>query len=163
MLTEYFVPAMMLAALSWANFHQLKCSSPTTRHFIFRSIVWGTVMALFAMCSLAYATANSAAVMLSQQDSNCLNSPECYARTHQLPSSECQSMIEQKAHFPLAWQVEKGIPTFNTFYWYDVNRKTVQMFGRQATTTNEIGMRLSVSYFCIFDANSGEIIAASFE
>ncbi|MDI6439155.1 hypothetical protein [Cronobacter dublinensis] len=120
-------------------------------------------MALFAMCSLAYATANSAAVMLSQQDSNCLNSPECYARTHQLPSSECQSMIEQKAHFPLAWQVEKGIPTFNTFYWYDVNRKTVQMFGRQATTTNEIGMRLSVSYFCIFDANSGEIIAASFE
>ncbi|EOL9021305.1 hypothetical protein ACM914_002444 [Cronobacter dublinensis] len=120
-------------------------------------------MALFAMCSLAYATANSAAVMLSQQDSNCLNSPECYARTHQLPSSECQSMIEQKAHFPLAWRVEKGIRAFNTFYWYDVNRKTVQMFGHQATTTNEIGMQIPVSYFCIFNANSGEIIAASFE
>lgn len=163
MLTEYFVPAMMLAALSWANFYQLKCSSPTTRHFIFRSIMWGTVMALFAMCSLAYATANCAAVMTSQQDSNCLNSPECYARTHQLPSRECQSMIEKKAHFIINWRAEEGIQTFEKFYWYDIHRKTVQMFGQQAMTKNKVGMYIPVRYYCVFNAQSGEIFTASFE
>lgn len=79
------------------------------------------------------------------------------------PSRECQVIIENKAHFPIQWREVKELEIFDTFYCYDKYKKIVQMFGRLATTQNSLGMQITVRYYCLFNSDSGEVIATSFE
>ena len=163
MLIQYCVPMMILAAFNWANFNRLKFSLLVERLRSLKRIMWAGIIAVIATLTLLASPAHSAESLTTQHDLNCLISPECYAKTHKTPSHECQVIIENKAHFPIQWRGEKGLEIFDTFYWYDTHKKIVQMFGRQATTQNSLGMEITVRYYCIFNSDSGEVITASFE
>ncbi|EHZ0008828.1 TPA: hypothetical protein MRP47_001794 [Escherichia coli] len=64
--------------------------------------------------------------------------------------------------FRHVWQ-ESEAPVFNTYLWHDENAKIIQAFGQQAKGVNGLGMLAPLQYFCVFNAKTGEVIAASFE
>ncbi|SAS79196.1 Uncharacterised protein [Klebsiella pneumoniae] len=71
--------------------------------------------------------------------------------------------MDKKATFRHVWQESEAQPVFNTYLWHDENKRTIQMFGQQAKAINSQGMLTPLQYFCIFNASTGEVIAASFE
>ncbi|MDU7869880.1 MAG: hypothetical protein E7J78_22490, partial [Pantoea sp.] len=91
------------------------------------------------------------------------SAPECYAKAHHNPVRECKQVMDKKATFRHVWQVSEAQPVFNTYLWHDENKRTIQMFGQQAKAINSLGMQIPLQYFCVFNANTGEVIAASFE
>ncbi|EFB2518611.1 TPA: hypothetical protein HJL26_003473, partial [Escherichia coli] len=90
------------------------------------------------------------------------DNPECYAKTHHNPVRECKKVMDEKAKFRHVWQ-ESEAPVFNTYLWHDENAKIIQAFGQQAKVVNSLGMLAPLQYFCVFNAKTGEVIAASFE
>lgn len=91
------------------------------------------------------------------------NSPECYAKTHHNSVRECKQVMDEKATFRHVWQESEAQPVFGTYLWHDEQKKTIQAFGQQAKAINSLGMQTPLQYFCVFNANTGEVIAASFE
>lgn len=91
------------------------------------------------------------------------SSPECYAKKHHNPVMECRQVMDKKATFRHVWSDNEEQPQFTTYLWHDEKKRTIQMFGQQAKAINSLGMQIPLQYFCIFNANTGEAIAASFE
>ena len=61
------------------------------------------------------------------------------------------------------WQESEAQPIFGTYLWHDEEKKMIQAFGHQASAINSLEMLTPLQYYCVFNANTGEIIAASFE
>ena len=78
------------------------------------------------------------------------------------PDGLNEPVTDEKAKFRHVWQ-ESEAPVFNTYLWHDENAKIIQAFGQQAKVVNSLGMLAPLQYFCIFNAKTGEVIAASFE
>ena len=69
----------------------------------------------------------------------------------------------EKATMCHVWQERETQPVFNIYLWHDENERTIQMFGQQAKAINSLRIQTPLQYFCVFNANTGEVIAASFE
>jgi len=91
------------------------------------------------------------------------NTPECYAKAHQYPVRECKQVMDKKATFRHVWQESEAQPVFETYLWHDEQKKTIQAFGQQAKAINSMNMLIPLQYFCVFNANTGKVIAASYE
>ncbi|HAN6601115.1 TPA: hypothetical protein IF077_005121, partial [Escherichia coli] len=91
------------------------------------------------------------------------DNPECYAKTHHNPVRECKQVMDKKATFRHVWQENEAQSVFGTYLWHDEQKRTIQAFGHQANSINSLGMLTPLQYFCVFNANTGEVIAASFE
>lgn len=126
--------------------------------------LYGVLWALSHWC-WAYApfSAVGAEHQTARKDIVCADdNPECYAKTHHNPVRECKKVMDEKAKFRHVWQ-ESEAPVFNTYLWHDENAKIIQAFGQQAKVVNSLGMLAPLQYFCVFNAKTGEVIAASFE
>lgn len=71
--------------------------------------------------------------------------------------------MEKKATFRHVWKENEAQQVFESYFWHDEKQKTIQAFGHQANAINSLDMLIPLQYFCIFNANTGEVIAASFE
>ena len=128
-----------------------------------RADSWGLLGTLSLVLGVCTFSAVSAEHPAAKQDTLCLgNAPECYAKTHHNPVRECKKVMDEKAKFRHVWQ-ESEAPVFNTYLWHDENAKIIQAFGQQAKVVNGLGMLAPLQYFCVFNAKTGEVIAASFE
>ncbi|WP_337262269.1 MULTISPECIES: hypothetical protein [unclassified Serratia (in: enterobacteria)] len=94
---------------------------------------------------------------------SCNSSPECYAKNHHNPVVKCQLELEHKATFSYIWISRSPSEIFTTYLWFKEGKKEIQVFGGNARFINGFGMQMPLKYFCIFNADTGDIIASSFE
>ncbi|TKI03157.1 hypothetical protein [Martelella alba] len=152
------------AALSWASYSVVAHVVSKQQFSTLRAIAWGSLGTLSLVLGLYAFSAVSAEHPAEKQNTLCSgNSPECYAKTHHNPVRECKQVMDKKATFRHVWQESEAQPVFGTYLWHDEQKKTIQAFGNQANAINSLGMLTPLQYFCVFDANSGEVITASFE
>lgn len=129
-----------------------------------RAVSWGILGTLALVLGVCAFSAVSAEHPAAKQETLCLgNAPECYAKAHHNPVRECKQIIDKKAAFRHVWKESETRSVFNVYLWHDEKKRTIQMFGQQAKAINSLGMHTPLQYFCIFNANTGEVIAASFE
>lgn len=160
----FLLPIAVGAALSWAS-HRVVAHVVSKRQFsILRPISLGIMGILSLVLGLCAFSAVSAEHPTEKQGAACsVNTPECYAKAHHNPVRKCKHVMEKKASFRHVWLESESQPTFNIYLWHNENKRTIQMFGKRAKAINSLGMLIPLQYFCVFDANTGEVIAASFE
>lgn len=161
---DFLLPMAAGAALSWASYSVAAHVVSKRQISTLRAIVWGALGALSLVLCVGAFSAVSAEQPQTKQNALCSgNSPECYANTHHNPVRECKQVMDEKATFRHVWQESEAQPVFGTYLWHDEQKKTIQAFGQQAKAINSLGMQTPLQYFCVFNANTGEVIAASFE
>ncbi|EKN6261071.1 MULTISPECIES: hypothetical protein [Enterobacterales] len=129
-----------------------------------RAISWGILGTFSLVLGVCAFSAVSAEQPAAKHETLCLGStPECYAKAHHNPVKKCKQVMDKKATFRHVWQESEAQPIFNTYLWHDEQKKTIQAFGQQAKAINSMNMLIPLQYFCVFNANTGEVIAASFE
>ena len=160
----FLLPMVAGAALSWASYSVVAHVTSKRQISTLRAIAWGTLGTLSLVLGVCAFSAVGAEHQTARKDIVCADdNPECYAKTHHTPVRECKQVMDKKATFRHVWQESEAQPVFNTYLWHDEDKRTIQMFGQQAKAINSLGMLTPLQYFCIFNANTGEVIAASFE
>ena len=161
---DFLLPMAAGAALSWASYSVVAHVVSKRQISSLRAIAWGILGTFSLVLGLCAFSAVGAEQPPAKQNALCsINDPECYAKTHHNPVRECRQVMDKKATFRHVWQESEAQPVFNTYLWHDENKRTIQMFGQQAKAINSLGMQTPLQYFCVFNANTGEVIAASFE
>lgn len=128
-----------------------------------RAISWKMLRTISLALGMYASSAVSAEHLAAEPEILCSgNSPECYAKAHHNPVKECKQIMDKKVTFRHIW-LENEAPIFDSYLWHDEKKQTIQMFGQQAKAINSLGMQTPLQYYCVFNANTGEIIAASFE
>lgn len=161
---DFLLPMSAGAALSWASYSVVVHVVSKRQISTLRAIAWGALGTLSLVLGVCAFSAVGAEQAPTKQNDLCSgNSPECYAKTHHNPVRECKQLMDEKATFRHLWQESEAQPVFNTYHWHDKDKRIIQMFGQQAKAINNLEMQTPLQYFCVFNANTGEIIAASFE
>lgn len=162
--SDFLLPMAARAVLSWASYSMVAHVLSKRHISSLRTISWGilgTLSLALGMCAFSSIGAEHQA---ARQGAVCSgNTPECYAKAHHNPVRECKQAMDEKASFHHVWQESEAQPVFSTYLWHNEKKRTIQMFGQQAKAINSLGMQTPLQYYCIFNANTGEIIAASFE
>lgn len=162
--TEFLMPAAIGAGVSWASYHFVSYVASRQQMSTLRTLSLCAIGYLFMSLSLCAFSAAWAENATTKKRVQCVSdTPECYARTHHNHIKACKQVMEKKATFRYIWKENQGKQVFETYLWHDRKNKTIQAFGSQANYINSMDMLLPLQYFCIFNANTGEIIAASFE
>ncbi|HBS6689792.1 MULTISPECIES: hypothetical protein [Enterobacteriaceae] len=160
---DFLLPMAAGATLSWASYSVVAHVVSKEHISTLRAIAWGALGTLSVVLGVCAFSAVGAEQLPTKHNALCSgNSPECYAKTHHNPVRECKKVMDEKAKFRHVWQ-ESEAPVFNTYLWHDENAKIIQAFGQQAKVVNGLGMLAPLQYFCVFNAKTGEVIAASFE
>lgn len=161
---DFLLPMAAGAALSWASYSVVDHVVLKRQISTLRAIAWGILGTLSLVLGVCAFSAVGAEQPPTKQNTLCSgNSPECYAKTHHHPVRECRQVMDKKATFRHVWQESETQPVFDTYLWHDESAKIVQAFGQQAKAVNGLGMLAPLQYFCIFNADTGNVIAASFE
>ncbi|ATI64697.1 MULTISPECIES: hypothetical protein [Enterobacterales] len=162
--SDFVLPMAAGAVLSWASYSIVAHVSIKRQISSLRAISWGILGTLSLVLGVCAFSAMSAERTIEKQGAVCsVNTPECYAKAHHNPVKECKQVMDKKATFRHVWQESEAQPVFGTYLWHDEQKKTIQAFGQQAKAINSLGMQIPLQYFCVFNANTGEVIAASFE
>jgi hypothetical protein len=161
---DFLLPIAAGAAISWASYSVVAHAVSKQHISTLRATVWGALGSLSLVLGVCAFSAVGAEHQTARKDIVCADdNPECYAKTHHNPVRECKQVMDKKATFRHVWQESEAQPVFNTYLWHDENKRTIQMFGQQAKAINSLEMLTPLQYFCIFNASTGEVIAASFE
>ncbi len=162
--SDFILPMAAGTVLSWASYSMVAHVISKRQISGLRAISWGVLGTLSLVLGVCAFSALGAKQPPIKQNSLCSgNSPECYAKTHHNPVRECKQVMDKKATFRHMWQESEAQPVFGTYLWHDEKKKTIQAFGYQANAINSLGMLIPLQYFCVFNANTGQAIAASFE
>ncbi|EKN5921226.1 TPA: hypothetical protein ACVU0F_003611 [Yersinia enterocolitica] len=162
--TELLLPMVVGAAVSWASYNIVFYVASRQQVSTLRTIYWGMMGYLFLLLSLCSFSTVSAEHSTTKQDIQCVGyNPECYAKSHHNPIKACKQVMDKKAAFRHIWQESETQSVFDTYLWHNEKKKTIQAFGQQAKAINSMNILIPLQYFCIFNANTGEVIAASFE
>lgn len=162
--SDFLLPMAAGAILSWVSYSIVAQAASKRQISSLRAISWGIFGTLSLVLGVCAFSAVSAERTTEKQSAVCIdNTPECYAKAHHNPVRECKQVMDKKASFRHVWQESEAQPIFNIYLWHDEKAKTVQVFGHQANAINDLDMLTPLQYFCIFNANTGEILAASFE
>ena len=162
--SDFLLPMATGALISWASYNLVAYVTSKRQISSLRAISWGVLGTLSLVLGVCAFSTFSAEQPVTKQGALCSdNSPECYAKTHHNPVRECKQAMEEKAAFRHVWQESEAQPVFNTYLWHNEKKKTIQAFGQQAKAINSMNMLIPLQYFCVFNANTGEVIAASFE
>lgn len=161
---DFLLPMSAGAALSWASYSVVVHVVSKRQISTLRAIAWGALGALSLLLGVCTFSTVGAKQALTKQNALCSgNSPECYAKTHHNPVKECKRVMDEKANFRHEWSGTEEQSQFTTYLWHDEHKRTIQMFGQQAKAINSLGIQTPLQYFCVFNADTGEVIAASFE
>ncbi|WP_277885550.1 hypothetical protein [Escherichia coli] len=136
---DFLLPIAAGAAISWASYSVVAHAVSKQHISTLRATVWGALGTLSLVLGVCAFSAVGAEHQTARKDIVCADdNPECYAKTHHNPVRECKKVMDEKA-------------------------KIIQAFGQQAKVVNSLGMLAPLQYFCVFNAKTGEVIAASFE
>ena len=161
---DFLLPIAAGAALSWASYNVVAHVVSKRQISTLRAIAWGALGTLSLVLGVCAFSVVGAEQPLAKQNALCSgNSPECYAKTHHNPVKGCKQVMDEKANFRHVWQESEAQSVFNTYLWHDETKRTMQAFGQRAKAINRLGMQTPLQYCCIFNANTGDVIAASFE
>ncbi|MFS7243722.1 hypothetical protein AB6849_25825 [Serratia proteamaculans] len=158
--SDFILPMAAGAALSWASYSMVAHVTSKQQISSLRAISWGvlgTISLVLGVCAFSAHGAENPAVKQTAY------SPEYYAKNHHNPVRECKETMHEKSTFQYVWLENEAQPIFNTYLWHDEKKRTIQAFGHKANAINSLNMLIPLQYFCIFNANTGEVIAASFE
>lgn len=161
---DFLLPMSARATLSWASYSVVAHVASKQHISTLRAIVWGAQGTLSLVLGVCAFSAVGAEHQAARKDIVCADdNPECYAKTHHNPVRECKQVMDEKAKFHHVWLDSEAQPVFSTYLWHNENKRTIQMFGQQAKAINSLGMHTPLQYFCVFNANTGKVIAALFE
>ncbi len=161
---DFILPMAAGAALSCVSYGFVTRIVSKRQISTLRAVSWGILGTLSLVLGVCAFSAVSAEHPAAKHKTLCLGSaPECYAKAHQNPVKECKQVMDKKAAFRHVWQESEAQPVFDTYLWHNEKKKMIQAFGQQAKAINSMNMLIPLQYFCVFNANTGEVIAASFE
>ena len=161
---DLVLPMAAGTLLGWASYSMVAHITSKRQISTLRAIAWGTLGTLSLVLGVSAFSAVGAEHQTARKDIVCADgNPECYAKTHHNPVRECNQVMDKKATFRHVWQENEAQSVFGTYLWHDEQKRTIQAFGHQANAINSLGMLTPLQYFCVFNANTGEVIAASFE
>lgn len=162
--SDFLIPMVAGVALSCVSYGLVARIVSKRQISTLRAVslgILGTLSLVLGVCAFSAVSAEHPAM---KHKALCLDSaPECYAKAHHNPVRECKQVMDKKAAFRHVWQESEAQPLFETYLWHNEQKKTIQAFGQRAKAINRLGMQTPLQYFCIFNANTGEVIAASFE
>ncbi|HDL7470726.1 TPA: hypothetical protein PXN82_002510 [Yersinia enterocolitica] len=162
--SDFLLPMVAGVALSCVSYRLVARIVSKRQVSTLRAVSWGILVTFSLVLGVCAFSAVSAEHSAAKHETLCLGSaPECYAKAHHNPVRECKQVMDKKATFRHVWQENEAQPVFGTYLWHDEQKKTIQAFGQQAKAINSLGMQTPLQYFCVFNANTGEVIAASFE
>ncbi|HDL7023792.1 TPA: hypothetical protein ACJHGT_003645 [Yersinia enterocolitica] len=162
--TGFLLPMVAGAAIGWVSYNVVAHIVSKKKVSPLRAFSLGGLCTLSLVLGVCVFSALSAERPAAKHGVGCEgNGPECYAKTHHNPVRACKQAMDEKATFRHLWLGNEAKPVFGKYFWHDEEAKIIQAFGNQANAINSLGMLTPLQYFCIFNANTGEIIAASFE
>ncbi|EHK1537121.1 MULTISPECIES: hypothetical protein [Enterobacteriaceae] len=162
--SDFILPMVAGAVLSWASYSMVAHVTSKRQISTLRAISWGVLGTLSLVLGVSAFAAVSTQLPGEKQNALCsINEPECYAKAHHNPIKKCKQVMDEKATFRHVWLDREAPQVFSTYLWHDEQKKTIQAFGQQAKAINSMNMLIPLQYFCVFNANTGEVIAASFE
>ncbi|HDT1120331.1 TPA: hypothetical protein QHT37_004084 [Enterobacter roggenkampii] len=162
--SDFLLSMTAVGVLGWASYYVITQISSKRQKRCFSATSWGLFGIISLMLGLCEFSAANEEHSLEKQDALCSDhTVECYAKTHHNPVRQCKELMDEKASFRHVWQESKAQPVFKTYIWHNEKMKIIQAFGQEAKAINNMNMLIPLQYFCIFNANTGEIIAASFE
>ena len=162
--SDFILPMVAGAVLSWARYSMVAHVTSKRQISTLRAISWGVLGTLSLVLGVSAFAAVSTQLPGEKQNALCsINEPECYAKAHHNPIKKCKQVIDEKATFRHVWLDREAPQVFSTYLWHDEQKKMIQAFGQQAKAINSMNMLIPLQYFCVFNANTGEVIAASFE
>lgn len=97
-----------------------------------------------------------------EEDAKCNEDVWCYIGKHQNASYECASLIPKLAKYKFEWTDGALEQKFHLAGWVDKNKHIVQTSGNRATAQNGFGATQNITYYCEFNADTGEIINYGF-
>ena len=162
--SDFLLPMVAGVVLSCVSYRLVTRVVSKRQVSTLRAISWGAIGTLSLVLGMCAFSAVSAEHPAEKHETLCLGSvPECYAKAHHNPVKECKQVMDEKAKFRHVWQESEARPVFDTYLWHNEQKRTIQAFGQQAKAINSMNMLIPLQYFCVFNANTGEVIAASFE
>lgn len=98
-----------------------------------------------------------------QEEANCNNDALCYASKHKNSEYECEQSVEKSAQYDFKWTDTIRAQRFGYYRWYDKDKKYVLLAGDKAQAQNGFGAYKNITYQCVFNANTGEVISVSLD
>ncbi|MCH7370747.1 hypothetical protein [Aeromonas sp. MR16] len=97
-----------------------------------------------------------------EEKAQCLEDAYCYYKNNKNSEYACIEAIPKIAKYKFEWTDSWSESKFDRTGWYDKSKRIVRISGDKATAQNGFGATKNITYYCIFNADTGEIIDLGF-
>lgn len=96
------------------------------------------------------------------EEAKCNEDVWCYIKNNENASFSCASLIPKLAKYKFEWTDGTLEQKFDMARWIDKSKHIVETSGAHATAQNGFGATQNISYYCQFNAETGDIINYGF-
>ncbi|MGK3192629.1 hypothetical protein [Enterobacter soli] len=97
-----------------------------------------------------------------EDEAQCNKDAYCYYTHHENAEYLCSTKIPKLAKYKFEWTDGITEPKFDRTGWQDEANHIVRISGDKATAQNGFGATKNIVYYCVFNADSGEILDYGF-
>lgn len=97
-----------------------------------------------------------------EEKAQCFEDAYCYYKNNKNSEHACIEAIPKIAKYKFEWTDSWSESKFDRTGWYDKPKHIVRISGDKATAQNGFGATKNITYYCIFNADTGEIIDLGF-
>ena len=97
-----------------------------------------------------------------EDEAQCNKDAYCYYTHHENSEYLCSTKIPKLAKYKFEWTDGLTEPKFDRTGWQDEARHIVRISGDKATAQNGFGATKNIEYYCIFNADTGDVLDYGF-
>jgi hypothetical protein len=97
-----------------------------------------------------------------EEKAQCFEDAYCYYKNNKNSEYACIEAIPKISKYKFEWTDSWSESKFDRTGWYDKPKHIVRISGDKATAQNGFGATKNITYYCIFNADTGEIIDLGF-
>ncbi|ELC7446969.1 hypothetical protein RJO84_004255 [Enterobacter hormaechei] len=97
-----------------------------------------------------------------EDEAQCNKDAYCYYTHHENAEYLCSTKIPKLAKYKFEWTDGITEPKFNRTGWQDETKHIVRISGDKATAQNGFGATQNIVYYCIFNADTGDVLDYGF-
>ncbi|RRA36322.1 hypothetical protein C3O72_10575 [Cronobacter sakazakii] len=97
-----------------------------------------------------------------EDEAQCNKDAYCYYTHHENAEYLCSTKIPKLAKYKFEWTDGITEPKFDRTGWQDETKHIVRISGDKATAQNGFGATQNIVYYCIFNADTGDVLDYGF-
>lgn len=97
-----------------------------------------------------------------EDEAQCNKDAYCYYTHHKNAEYLCSTKIPKLAKYKFEWTDGITEPKFDRGGWLDEARHIVRISGDKATAQNGFGATKNIAYYCVFNADNGDVLDYGF-